>query len=181
MEDPDEGVRVEAAKAYWAVSGNVERPVKLLREVLKDPENGLAPYWAAEALVQMGPVAKEAVPELIAALKSETRHVRETSAEALGQNRSGREGCIARVAATSRGPLFGCSKDGCRSNPTNRGFRQVSPSIFRSTWTVYSGLSDEMPPCSADGHRPSRFGPLPTVHTKNSSIESPSSGRIGHR
>ena len=49
------------------------------------PGNWTVQMWAADALAEIGPAAKAAVPELIACLKSDTRYVVTSSAKALGK------------------------------------------------------------------------------------------------
>jgi HEAT repeat protein len=85
LRDTDLGARIAAAEAYWSVSGKADEAVGALRSVLQTPSDWLVQMWAAGALAEIGPAAKAAVPELIAALKSDTRYVVSSSAEALGK------------------------------------------------------------------------------------------------
>ncbi len=56
-----------------------------LIKTLKEDENPEMRYWAAESLGKFGPEAQAAVPDLIAALKDESKIVRMGAAYALGE------------------------------------------------------------------------------------------------
>ena len=71
--------------AYWSVSGKADEAVQVLQSIIQAPDDGLVRMWAADALAELGPAAKAAVPDLIPCLKSDTRYVVTSSAEALGR------------------------------------------------------------------------------------------------
>lgn len=85
LRDMDQGARIAAATAYWSVSGQAEDAVSVLRFVLQTPNDWRARMMAANALAEIGPKAKAAVPDLIECLKSDTRYVVTSSSEALGK------------------------------------------------------------------------------------------------
>jgi HEAT repeat protein len=84
LRDSDPGARIAAAEAYWSVSGKADEPVRVLRAVIQPAGTWIIQMGAANALAEIGPAAKAAVPELIACLASDTRHVVASSAKALG-------------------------------------------------------------------------------------------------
>ena len=84
LRDGDLGARIAAARAYWSVSGKADDAVRALRSVIRASDRWHVQMWAANALAEIGPAAKAAVPELIACLRSDTRYVVTSSAEALG-------------------------------------------------------------------------------------------------
>jgi HEAT repeat protein len=63
----------------------VEHSVPSLVKTLKEDQNPDMRYWAAESLGKFGPEAQPAVPDLIAALKDESKMVRMGVAYALGE------------------------------------------------------------------------------------------------
>src|SRR5215204_4317297 len=62
----------------------VEHSVPSLVTTLKEDKDPNMRYWAAESLGKFGPEAQSAVPDLIAALKDESKMVRMGAAYALG-------------------------------------------------------------------------------------------------
>ncbi len=85
LRDSDLSARVAAAVAYWSVSGKADDAVRVLRSALQTTDYWAARMWAADALAEIGPAAKAAVPDLMACLKSDTRYVVTSSAKALGK------------------------------------------------------------------------------------------------
>ena len=85
LHDSDPGARIAAATAYWSVGGKADEAVQVLRAGLQASGNWTVQMWAAGGLAEIGPAAKAAVPELVACLKSDTRYVVTSSAEALGK------------------------------------------------------------------------------------------------
>lgn len=85
LRDSDPGVRVAAAAAYWSITGKTEDAVRTLQSVLQKTDDWAARMWAADALAEIGPAAKAAVPDLMRCLKSGTRYVVTSSAKALGK------------------------------------------------------------------------------------------------
>jgi HEAT repeat protein len=67
MEDPIPLVRLEAAKAYWALTHDSDISVRVLNSVLPTQEG----WQAAYALAAIGPGAAYAIPALIEVLKRE--------------------------------------------------------------------------------------------------------------
>jgi HEAT repeat protein len=63
----------------------VDYSVPALIKTLKEDKDPNMRYWAAESLGKFGPEAQSAVPELIEALKDETKMVRMGAATALGE------------------------------------------------------------------------------------------------
>ena len=62
----------------------VEHSVPSLVTTLKEDKDPNMRYWAADSLGKFGPEARSAVPDLIAALKDESKMVRMGAAYALG-------------------------------------------------------------------------------------------------
>lgn len=85
LQDGDAGARIAAAAAYWHVAGDPEAPVRVLRSALKGSGNWQAQMRAADALAEVGPPARGAVPELVGCLNSDTRYVVTSAARALGK------------------------------------------------------------------------------------------------
>ena len=85
LQDGDPRVRIAAAGALWSVSGKADAPVRVLRSVLQAPEEWPTTWAAADALAEIGPAARAAVPDLTACLASDTRYVVTSSATALGK------------------------------------------------------------------------------------------------
>jgi HEAT repeat protein len=85
LRDSDPGVRVAAAAAYWSITGKTEDAVRTLQSALQTADDWAAQMWAADALAEIGPAAKAAVPDLMTCLKSDTRYVVTSSAKALGK------------------------------------------------------------------------------------------------
>jgi HEAT repeat protein len=74
--------------ALWAVGcgpPRVEHSVPSLVKTLKNDKDPNMRYWAAESLGNFGPPAREAVPDLIEALKDPEPMVRMGAAYALGE------------------------------------------------------------------------------------------------
>ena len=63
----------------------VEYSVPSLVTTLREDKDPNMRYWAAESLGKFGPEAQAAVPDLIAALKDESKMVRMGAAYALGE------------------------------------------------------------------------------------------------
>jgi HEAT repeat protein len=63
----------------------VDYSVASLRKTLREDKDPNMRYWAAESLGHYGPKAKEAVPDLIEALKDENRLVRMGAGYALAE------------------------------------------------------------------------------------------------
>src|SRR5262249_6813386 len=59
--------------------------VPSLRKTLREDKDPKMRYWAAESLGHFGPEARDAVPDLIAALKDEDRTVRMGAGYALAE------------------------------------------------------------------------------------------------
>ncbi len=85
LRDPDPAARIAAAEAYWSVSGQADDAVRVLRSELAGSADWTTQMWSADALAEIGPAARAAVPELMACLTNDTRYVVTTSAEALGK------------------------------------------------------------------------------------------------
>src|SRR5690606_33486373 len=83
--DSDPDARVAAAEAYWSVSGKADAPVRILRAAIQPSSTWFTRMGAANALAEIGPAAKAAIPELIACLKSNTQYVVTSSVAALGK------------------------------------------------------------------------------------------------
>jgi HEAT repeat protein len=65
----------------------VEHSVPVLVQTLKEDKDPNMRYWAADSLGKLGSDAKAAVPDLIMALKDESKIVRAGAAYALGEVR----------------------------------------------------------------------------------------------
>jgi hypothetical protein len=82
-------VRIATAVALLSVAGcganRVEYSVSTLQKTLQEDKDPNMRYWAAQSLGKFGPEAKEAVPNLIAALKDESPLVKSGAAFALGE------------------------------------------------------------------------------------------------
>ena len=85
LSDADRGTRIDAAEAYWAVTGKADEPVAVLRSILQSPQSYIDELSAARALAGIGPASKPAVPELIACLESEIHNVSAAATDALGR------------------------------------------------------------------------------------------------
>lgn len=72
LNDADPVVRLQAAVALYRIDGRVKTVLPLLLRALKDPSDAVC-WFAADCLRQIGPVAKEAVPAIRAALAGEGR------------------------------------------------------------------------------------------------------------
>lgn len=84
LKDKDGLVRVAAALALWKIEGKTNRVVPVLIQTLKaEDAASYAPAAAAEALGEIGPPARAAVPALSAALKHNSRGLRIAAAGAL--------------------------------------------------------------------------------------------------
>ncbi len=93
IEDSDPAVKV---RILHAVSEAGPAALPALKKALKDEK---AAYWACLILREMGPEAKEAVPELTAALKDQRPEVRREAALALGAMRDAATPAAADIAA----------------------------------------------------------------------------------
>ncbi len=63
----------------------IEHSVPSLVKTLSEDKDPNMRYWAAESLGKFGPEAQAAVPDLVAALKDESKMVRMAAAYALGE------------------------------------------------------------------------------------------------
>jgi HEAT repeat protein len=70
-------VRVWSARALWVVEGDFKSALAVFREALRDESARGGDYYAADALGLMGPFAKPAVPNLLAAYKVKQKHVQQ--------------------------------------------------------------------------------------------------------
>jgi HEAT repeat protein len=87
---PDQLTFLFLAAALSATVGcgnarRIDHSVPSLVKTLKEDPDPDMRYWAAESLGKFGPEAKSAVPDLIAALKDESKMVRMGAAYALGE------------------------------------------------------------------------------------------------
>jgi HEAT repeat protein len=85
LKDKDASVRLAAALAIWRLGGNADHAVAILRQNLKNQGSYPLRVGAAVYLGNIGPAAKEAIPDLIEALKDKDEDVREQAATALGK------------------------------------------------------------------------------------------------
>jgi HEAT repeat protein len=85
LSDSDPGARIAAAAAHWSVSGKSDEAMAVLRPILRATDNWHTRMWAADAVAEIGPAAKVAVPELIECLTSDTQYVVTSSTKALGK------------------------------------------------------------------------------------------------
>ena len=76
------GVRVEAAKSLWLLTGRTEKVIPVLIEELAEFEDSVE---SAKTLGEIGPPAKAAVTALVGALNSVDPETRMRAAEALGR------------------------------------------------------------------------------------------------
>ena len=81
MQDKSKSCPHDAAYAYWRVTGDADRPVAVLVELLKDVNFQTE---AIEILGDMGPAAKNSVPALVEQLGSSEDHLREGAVLTLG-------------------------------------------------------------------------------------------------
>jgi HEAT repeat protein len=93
IEDSDPAVK---ARILHAVSEAGPAAIPALEKALKDEK---AAYWACLILREMGPEAKEAVPELTTALKDQRPEVRREAALALGAMRDAAAPAASDIAA----------------------------------------------------------------------------------
>jgi len=84
FDDENPRVRAYAAQSFWRVTGRVDVAVAALRRSLED-EGWVEITVAERTLVEIGPGAREAVPDLIGLLGRRSHLVRELAAEALGR------------------------------------------------------------------------------------------------
>src|SRR5262249_25450076 len=68
IEDTHPVVRIRAAEALWKVDGQLDVPITVLTQLWDDNEYG---WMAAEALGNIGPGARAAVPQLLQALNGD--------------------------------------------------------------------------------------------------------------
>lgn len=130
LTDGDPSVRVAVAEAYWSVSGKEDEAVQVLQSIIHTPTDGRVRMMAADALSELGPAAKAAVPDLIPCLKDDNRYVVASSAKALG--RIGPGAAFAVPALTAR--LAECDDHYTRVSIAHAQWRisgfEQSPSIF---------------------------------------------------
>jgi len=103
LEDADHSV---VLPALHSLAERGEKAVPLLREALKNEKSR---YWACVALADIGPAAKDAVPDLAKLTTSENAEIRLQTAVALGQIGSG-----AASAAPALGNLLNDPEVGVR-------------------------------------------------------------------
>lgn len=88
LDDPEPGIRLDAANSLWRTDRDAEHVVPVLAELLEVPTEYRyrvnVPATAAYYLGKMGPAAEAAVPALINALQHPKESVRTRVAEALG-------------------------------------------------------------------------------------------------
>jgi HEAT repeat protein len=82
LKDPDPSVAVESARALFAISGETEAVVPVLRASLAAP--GDVAVRAAAGLAEMGTASKPALEELLLAARSREARLRHQAARALG-------------------------------------------------------------------------------------------------
>src|SRR5262249_20729149 len=92
-DDGTPAVRVEAALAYWRVTGEADAPLAVLRPTTNGNDGALA-LRALKALGDLGPRAAPALPELVQALGGAKQAAARTQA-ALVIARLGRDGRLA--------------------------------------------------------------------------------------
>ncbi len=100
MDDPTKSVQHTAARTHWKITGDVDRAVSCLIELIPTMEHGTD---AMDIIGEMGPEAKAAVPALIKALLSPEAPTREAAIYALAN--------IGPAADTSIKPLQKLEKD----------------------------------------------------------------------
>jgi HEAT repeat protein len=106
LADEDDGVRVAAARALWFVQGDRSGAVPILAQALSIPPEGKGSnvaMSAAQALGEIGPAAKEAVPDLVKALGRDD-YARGEAAQALGCIGPSAEAAIPALAAMMADP-----------------------------------------------------------------------------
>ncbi len=99
LRDEDRGARIAAAEALWSVSGKADEAVPVLRSILQASGGWLSQSRALDALAEIGPPAKAAVPELMEYLKSNDADVVTSSAAALGKIGPGSKSAIPALTA----------------------------------------------------------------------------------
>lgn len=72
LNDPDAGVRIEAAMALYKIDRRVDKILPFLVHALQDPDE-VRRWVAADCLGEIGPAAREAIPHLREALGRESR------------------------------------------------------------------------------------------------------------
>jgi HEAT repeat protein len=87
LQDPDLGVRLEAAYAIWKIDGKAEPGLPILIKALEPGEQGNDLYRtkAVYVLGEIGPEAKVALASLVAMMGHKDWRVREYVADALGK------------------------------------------------------------------------------------------------
>src|SRR5262249_51450639 len=95
---------VSAVLAGCKDSRKVEHSVPSLRKTLREDKDLNMRYWAAEALGQFGPQAKEAVPDLVEALKDEDKTVRMGAGYALAEIGADAADAVPALQEAARGP-----------------------------------------------------------------------------
>ena len=83
LDDLDDSVRWAAAVSLGKLGGAAEPAVRSLAAALGDPSDNVLQRHAAAALGQLGPVARDAVPGLITALRAKELEVRDDVVRAL--------------------------------------------------------------------------------------------------
>jgi len=149
--------RVEAATALWKISRH-EAALPALLDVLRTGEKDSA-YQAAMALLEFGPEARSAMPDLVAALKSSDSDVRRAAVKVIGTLGPGaapplaraikdRSGVDLRAAADALGILLGEVRETVFYNPatSEKQFREVENSLRRDVFPALGNLLNHEAP-----------------------------------
>jgi HEAT repeat protein len=83
--DAKEGYRVDAAVALWRVTGEAEDSVKAISGIWASAKEWLPRWWAINALGEMGPSARSALPLLRTAFRSREDYLAAKAALAFWQ------------------------------------------------------------------------------------------------
>jgi HEAT repeat protein len=144
-------LRVEAATALWKISRH-EAALPALLAVLRTGK-GDAAYQAAMALLEIGPEARSAMPDLVNALKSADPDVRRAAVKVIGSLGPGAAAPLARAlrqdpavdrraAADALGLLLGEVREKVFYNPatSETRFREVEDALRREVVPVLGPL-----------------------------------------
>ncbi|CAN5200719.1 hypothetical protein BH11PLA2_BH11PLA2_51050 [soil metagenome] len=85
LKDKDEMVRSTAVGAMWTAGPVVATAVPALTEALRDSRDSQFQVLVAMTLGRVGPLAKDAVPQLLVALKGKDENLVKAAASALGE------------------------------------------------------------------------------------------------